>query len=194
LVATSLELAIVVLPDIAPSGRTPGKAVRRPYSAWRLCFERRKVAARRTLNEMLCGADSDRPKTCRFVLRQRASLSAEIWPRVRRLRSGHRRSHDRLAMADRLDCDAADLVRLKRCAPQQICHQQSRWRPGQHHPEYHSLDHRHRTSPRLIHERDSQSVNSALNRAVHKRKMLCGATSGRGLSPKVNPLSFAGSD
>jgi hypothetical protein len=42
-------------------------------------------------------------------------------------------------MAHRLDCDAADLVRLKRCAPQQICHQQSRWRPGQHHPEYHSL-------------------------------------------------------
>jgi hypothetical protein len=41
-------------------------------------------------------------------------------------------------MADRLDCDAADLVRLKRCAPQQICHQQNTWRPGQHHPEYHS--------------------------------------------------------
>jgi hypothetical protein len=87
-------------------------------------------------------------------------------------------------MAHRLDCDAADLVRLKRCAPQQICHQQSRRRPGQHHPEYHSLDRRHRISPRLIHERDSQSINSALNRAVHKRKMLCGATSARRYPPK----------
>jgi hypothetical protein len=58
---------------------------------------------------------------------------------------------------------AADLVRLKRCAPEQICHEQNTRRPGQHHPHDHSLYGRHRISPRLIHKRDSQSVNSAFN-------------------------------
>ena len=41
-------------------------------------------------------------------------------------------------------CDASDLVRLERSAPQQIRHKQKGRRPGQHHPKDHSLQRAHR--------------------------------------------------
>jgi len=54
--------------QLPPSGTTPGKAVRRSYSAWRLCFE---------LNR--CGRTSSRNRELSLQLASTEELDA-IWP------------------------------------------------------------------------------------------------------------------
>ncbi len=68
----------------------------------------------------------------------------EVWDRARHLPCSDWVSYDWVALDHRLVRVAVNLIRLKRRAPQQICHQQNAWRPGNHHSEYHSLDGCHR--------------------------------------------------